>query len=125
MNSLSDTFTKMNDVEADCIMESLDVYEKAMLFAIEPYVHYDNSIKSRNNVPLKMKDLVEMSGMSQRKAYNVISSLEEKCVVCKYKGVFYVNPWIFSKGVKINKNLKGIFADYLIRSRDMTPWIEL
>lgn len=125
-NSLFDTFTKVNVDEMRLLLGTLDVYECSFLFSVLPYVGYlDCKIRYDNGKPLYAKDFARLMPMSMSKIYKVISSLEEKCIICKYKGAFYVNPWIFSKGVKINRNLKGIFADYLIRSKDMTAWIDL
>lgn len=125
INCLSDTFVKVNDFELECIVEGLDVYEKAMLMTVLPYVRYDCSVKRLNGRAVKMKELVKLSGMSQRKAYLVLESLIDKCIVCKRGEAYYVNPWLFFRGNKIDKSLKDMFGDYLVRCRDMTPWREL
>ena len=125
INCLSETFVKVNDFELECIVESLDVYEKAMLMTMLPYVRYDCSVKKLNGSPIKMKELVKLSKMSQRKAYAVINTLVNKFIVRKIGDVYYVNPWLFYRGNKIDKELKDMFGDYLVRCKDMTPWKEL
>lgn len=130
MNCLTDTFTKADTKEFKCLLKELDVYEKAFLLSVMPYVGYEDcAIKKDNGSPLNMKDFVSVSGISERKLFDVIGSLKDKCII--YKGKtgneiqYFMNPWLFSKGNKLNKVLKYMFRNYKIRSKGNVSWKDL
>lgn len=127
MNIPSEMFVKVNHTEFRMLMKELDVYEKAFLVSIMMYVGYEDcSIRKDNGVPLNVKDFSDISGMSERKMFSVLSSLREKNVICKDKigkdTVYFMNPWLCFKGNKLNKVLRCMFEDYRIRSNGMTKW---
>lgn len=125
-NCLSETFTKVNIEEMRLLLGALDVCECCFLFAVLPYVGYlDCKIRYDNGKCLSVKDFVRLTNMSSSKVYKVIKSLEDKAVICKVKKEYYVNPWLFSRGNKIDKCLKGMFGEYEIRCKDMVRWNDL
>lgn len=130
MNCLTDTFTKADTKEFKLLLGELNVYEKAFLLSVMPYVGYEDcAIKKDNGSPLSVKECAQISGMSERKAFEVISSLKDKCII--YKGKtgketqYFMNPWLFSKGNKLNKVLKYMFRNYKVRCKGMKPWKDL
>lgn len=130
MNCLTDNFTKACTKEFRLILKELSVYEKAFMLSVMPYVGYEDcAIKKDNGTPLGIKDFVEISGISERKIYDVIASLKEKDMIYKGKNSkevqYFMNPWLFYKGNKLNKVLKYMFRNYKVRSKHMRFWSEL
>lgn len=120
------------NIEEICkVMKSLDVYEKAFLFSIAPYVGYEDCCLKypSNGVELKFESLVDISGISRSKLSTVIAKLVEKDILYKGKNSntsqYFVNPWLFCKGNRINKVLKTMFKNYQIQVKDGTMWKDL
>ena len=130
MNCLTNIFTKADTKEFKLVLKELNVYEKAMILSLVPYIGYEDcAVKKDNGSPLNVKDLAEISGMSERKAFDVINSLKDKEMVYRGKNgtetQYFVNPWLLSKGNKLNKVLKYMFRNYKIRSKDGIMWKDL
>lgn len=126
----SSKFFKGNIEELELIMKELDVYEKAFILSIAPYIGYDDCcLKDKNNRKMKFDKLVEVSGMSRGKLSYVINSLIAKQIIHKSKNCgnveYVVNPWLIYKGTKIDRGLKRIFGDYQIKSKDNVKWKDL
>lgn len=124
-------FFKGNTEELCKIMKSLDIYEKAFLFSIAPYIGYEDCCLKHpsNGIELKFDSLVEISGISKGKLSTVIASLVEKDILYKGKNSkniqYFVNPWLFCKGNRINKVLKTMFKNYEIQVLESTKWKDL
>lgn len=130
INILADVFTKVNLEEFKLILIELNVYEKAFLLSIIPYVGYEDCVlKRRNGAVLDIDDFVKLSGISRAKIYEVIFSLGNKYIIYKKKvnkkTKYYINPWLFSRGDKLDENLKEMFGKYEIRCRSMKTWNNL
>jgi hypothetical protein len=73
--------------------------------------------------------LIEITGMSRSTLYHTIDLLHKKDIVYKGKNSrnrqFYINPWLYCKGNRINKVLRDMFKNYKIRSRDNVLWKDL
>lgn len=120
-----------NIEEISKLMKNLDIYEKAFLFSIAPYVGYEDCCLKHpsNGVELKFDKLVEISGISRSKLSAVIGGLIDKDILFKGKNSntiqYFVNPWLFCKGNRINKVLKTMFKNYQIQIFDGTKWKDL
>lgn len=125
-----ESFYKGNIDELRKNMSNLDVYEKAFLFSIVPYVGYEDCcLKYDNGRELKFESLLEITGISRAKLQSVINSLVEKDIIYKGKNSntiqYFVNPWLFCKGNRINKVLRTMFKNYKIQVFDGTKWKDL
>jgi len=123
-------FFKGNVDEIKLILEELDVFEKAMLFTMASYVGYDDCcLKHNNGKDINSQQLIKMSKMSKNKGYDVIDMLHAKDILYIGKNSrnyqYFVNPWIFNKGVTMNKVLRRMFMNYHIRSLDNVQWKDL
>ena len=100
-----DYFYKGNIAEIRAIMKELDTYEKAFLYSIAPFVSYEDCCLKET-----------------------IKSLIDKYILYKGKNSkntqYFVNPWLFCKGNRINKVLKTMFKNYKIRTLGVR-WREL
>jgi len=110
-------------------MKELNVYEKAFLYAIAPYVGYEDCcIKYDNGKELNFNTLSDITGISTGKLSEVIKGLIDKDILYKGKNSknvqYFVNPWLFCKGNRINKVLKTMFKNYYIRTLGK-KWSEL
>jgi hypothetical protein len=108
----------------------LSVYEKAFLFSVVTYVSYEDChLQYDNGRDIGTEDLVQLSGISRRTAYRVIESLIKKDILYRGKNSngrqYFVNPWLFCKGNRINKVLKTMFKNYRIRVMGGIRWKDL
>lgn len=123
-------FYKTNSEEMQLVSKELSTNEKAFLFSIVPYISFDhNSLqigKGKKAVDVGTEDLVEITGMSRSIVYSTINSLVDKDIIFRGKNSrnmqYYVNPWLFCKGNRINKVLKNMFKNYKIRSQGGVAW---
>ena len=86
----------------------------------------DCCLKYDNGVCLDFEDLVDISGMSRGKLSQVLSGLKNADIIYKgfnSKGIqYFVNPWIYCKGVRINSVLKTMFKNYHVRVLGGKQW---
>ncbi|MBW2003025.1 MAG: hypothetical protein JRI72_00210 [Deltaproteobacteria bacterium] len=102
--------------------------EKAFLFSVAPYISYDDChLQFKNNSrDIGTEDFVEITNMSRKTVYATIKSLIAKDIL--YKGrnsksrQYFVNPWLFAKGSRVNKVLKTMFKNYKIRVLNDVKW---
>lgn len=126
INILADNFVMCHLDELKLISEALDMYEKGMLMTVMPYVGYEDCcIKKGDGTPLNVNDFTKLTGLSKSKVYKIVASLIEKNILYKDKKGYFVNPWLFYKGTKLNKDLIYMFGEYEIRCKDMMKWIDL
>lgn len=125
-----DNFYKGNIEEVRKQMESLSTYEKAFLFTIVTYVGYEDCcIKHDNGNCLGFDDLVLLARMGRTKTQETINSLIKKDIMYKgrnSKGIqYFVNPWLFCKGQRIQSVLKTMFKNYRIKVMNGQKWGEI
>lgn len=101
-------------------LKELSTTEKAFLFSIVPYVGYDDCcLRYDNGNELNFDSMVEISGLSRSTVSEVLNSLIAKDIL--YRGrnsqsrQYFMNPWLFSKGNRINRILKRMFKNYRIK----------
>ena len=125
-----ESFYKGHIAEIRKLMKELTTHERAFLFSIATYVGYEDCcIKYDNGNCLNFDDLVSISGMSRSRASETINTLIKKDILYKGKNSqqrqYFVNPWIFCKGNRINKVLKTMFNNYRIRVLDGRKWKDM
>ena len=126
-------FYKANTEELQLISKELSQNEKAFLFSIAPYISFDSNIlqigKGRKADDIGTEDLIGITGMSRSVLYYTIDLLHKKDIIYKGKNSrnrqFYINPWLYCKGNRINKVLRDMFKNYKIRSRNNVLWKDL
>lgn len=123
-------FLKMNVPEVRLWMKDLDSGEKVFLFSVVPYISYtDCRITNDRGEDAGSEDLVEITGLSRASVYRAIESLIKKDILYKGKNSknrqYFVNPWIFYKGNRINQVLKTMFKNYCIRIKGNKRWKDL
>lgn len=125
-----DNFYRANISELTLLLKDLSQTEKAFLFSVSPYISFEDCrLVFHNNVDIGTEHLVEITNMSRTTVYSTINSLIAKDVL--YKGrnsktrQYFVNPWIFSKGSRINKVLKSMFGNYEIRILGNRKWKDI
>jgi hypothetical protein len=125
-----DNFFKGHAGEINKWMEDLSVLEKALLFCIAVHVNYEDChLQYSNGNDIGTEELVKISGMGRRQVYETINSLIKKDIIYKGKNSknrqYFVNPWLFCKGNRINKVLKTMFKNYRIRVLGGVQWKNL
>ena len=113
-------FYKGHIGEIRSILSELNRNERAFLFSIASYVGYEDCcLKHDNGNELKFSDLIKLSGMAKSLTSEVVNSLIKKDILYKGKNSkniqYFINPWIFCKGQRINNVLKTMFKNYRVR----------
>jgi hypothetical protein len=108
-------------------MKDLNMSEKALLFSIVPYISFnDCHLQYENGIDIGTEDLVKLSGMARGTVYETIHSLIKKDILYKGKNSkgrqYFINPWLFCKGNRINTVLQTMFKNYRIRVLDNKKW---
>ena len=122
-------YAKTNTDELRILLPELGKNEKIVIFSILPYVGYDDCLlKYSNGKELNIESISKISGLSISTVEDVVESLRHKDILYKGKNSrnvqYFVNPWICSRGNRINKVLKTMFKNYKIRTLGIR-WKEL
>lgn len=125
-----ENFIKANIPEMQLLLKELSSSEKAFLFSISPYISYEDChLQYRNGVDIGTSDLIDITGMSRSLVYEMINSLVQKDILYKGKNSrnrqFFVNPWLFSKGNRVNRVLRTMFKNYKIRVLGGRRWKDI
>ncbi len=118
-------FVKINYAELMLLSDMLTNSERLFLFAVLPYIGYsDNCIRYINGRQLRFSDFREIIEFKKSKIYGILSSLSGKVVIVKYNKKYFMNPWIATRGSRINKNLKNLFGEYFVLTKGK-KWSEI
>jgi len=122
-----ENFYKAHAAELRKVMPDLSIYEKGFILAVASYVGYDDCcIKYPNGNDITSEDLVSLTGLSRSKLFMTIDSLCKKDIIYKGKNSggrqYFMNPWLFCKGNRINKVLKTMFKNYRVRVLGGIQW---
>lgn len=125
-----ENFYKGNSAELKKVIPQLSIYEKGFIFSVAPYVGYDDCcIKHPNGNDIGTGDLMKLTGLSHTKLFETIDSLTKKDIIYKGKNSkgrqYFMNPWLFCKGNRINVVLKAMFKNYRIRVMGGVKWKEI
>ena len=113
-------FAKSGMDEIRKLMLDLSVNEKAYLFCVSAYVGYsDCCLKYDNGEVLDIEDFIRMTKLSRATIYNVLNSLRKKDIIFRGKNsqgdMYFINPWLYCRGNRINNVLKTMFKNYKVR----------
>jgi len=92
-----------------------------MSIYLMPYISYTTGMLMKgNNQPLKRKDMLRIFDMTEKTFDNNMNSLILKGIFSKNKVgrevQYFANPYLFTKGNKINKTLKSMFRNFTFES---------
>ena len=123
-------FYKGHTDEIRKLIKELSASEKAFLFSVAPYVGYDDCcVKYTNGEDITTTDLVDLTGLGKTCLHQTIKSLIKKDILYKGKNSknrqYFINPWLFCKGKRINKVLKTMFKNYRVRVYGGTKWKDI
>ena len=119
-----------NIEELILLLPELSMSEKGLLISLIPYVGYhDCCLKFKNGRELNTNNILEISNINKKTVHSIVNSLLKKDIIYKGKNSnnrqYFVNPWLFNKGVVTNKVLKTMFKNYKIRSKNNIKWKDL
>jgi hypothetical protein len=122
-----ENFLKTHIAEVRLWMDELSQAEKAFLFSIVPCISFEDChLQFDNGADIGTEDLIKVTGLSRGLVYQTIESLVKKDILYKGKNSknrqYFVNPWLFCKGNRINKVLKTMFKNYKIRVMGGKKW---
>jgi hypothetical protein len=94
--------------------EGLSGADLTVLLTMAVHIQYETGLIAHDNgKPLRVKALINMTKLSERAVYNSIETLIRKGIIAKVRTrqeiKYYGNPFIFMRGVKINKTLYSMF----------------
>lgn len=123
-------FVKTNVEELRLTLPELSIYEKAFIVSIQPYIGFHDCLlkyqAGNGERDMLIRDLVEITGCGKTKLLEVLALLHEKDIIYigrnSKNNQYFVNPWLFNKGARINKVLAAMFQNYRIRSMGGTRW---
>lgn len=120
-------FYKGNTDEIRKLLQDLSQNERAFLFSVVTYIGYnDCCIKHDDGKTMDASDLARITKMGKSLLYATIESLRQKDIVYKGKNSggmqYFVNPWLFSKGNKIDSVLRTMFKNYKIKVMGNQTW---
>jgi len=123
-------FYKGNLSEIKKWMKDLTPNEKAILFTVSPYINYEDCcLKQENGSMLTFDNIVELSGLSRGAVSQAINSLIKKDILYRGKNSkerqYFMNPWLFCKGNRINKVLQTMFRNYKVRVCNNMKWKDI
>lgn len=123
-------YSKVNTDELRLLLPELSKNERIVLFSLLPYVGYDNCLlKHMNGKPLNIESIANISDLSISTTEKTVNSLREKYILCKEKinknVQYYINPWICSRGSKLDGTLKMKFKNYKIRIYKDVEWQDI
>lgn len=112
-------FMKAYDASLRKMYKELTPTEIAMVLGLAPYVSYtDCCLRHKTGELMDANDIATELGIEKRKAYRLLSSLEKKGVIGyhvtgsilkgyegKLRKVYTVNPFIFCRGVQVNRSV--------------------
>jgi hypothetical protein len=123
-------FNFQNSPELKLVLPELSQNEKSFLLCISVYISYEDChLQFTNGFDIGTEDLVKITGFSRSVVYELVESLIKKDIIYKGKNSvtrqYFVNPWLFHKGNRVNKVLKTMFKNYRIRTLDNKKWKDL
>lgn len=125
-----ESFVKGHTAELKKWMDDLSSLDKAFLFSVAPYISYDDChLQHLNGNDITTSDLIDVVSLDKTRLHQVINSLISKDILYKGKNSknrqYFVNPWLFCKGNRINRVLKTMFKNYRIRVLGGVRWCDL
>lgn len=123
-------YSKANTDELRLLLPELNKNERIVLFSLLPYVGYDDCLlKHMNGKSLNIESIANISVLSVSTTEKTVNSLRTKNILYKEKinknVQYYINPWICSRGSKLDKTLKMKFKDYKIQIYQGIKWEDL
>jgi hypothetical protein len=122
-----ENFFKVHVPEMRLWMKDLSQTERSFLFSVATFISFDDChLQFDNGVDIGSEDLVKITGLSRSVVYDTINSLVKKDILYKGKNSvnrqYFVNPWLFCKGNRVNKVLKTMFKNYRVRVLNKKKW---
>ena len=119
-----------NVKELEEVLKDLTITEKGLMLSIAPYISFnDCCIEYTNGRHMNVKQVADISGISEKTAQETIKSLIDKNILNKQKEGrnvrYYANPWLFCRRGKVDKSLRSLFGNYQIRTKGNIKWKDL
>ncbi|SHJ92749.1 hypothetical protein [Paramaledivibacter caminithermalis] len=103
--------SKLNDIRNEF---GLSTAEMGVIFTLSFHIGYeDNLLYHENGTPLKKRDLYKILDLAHNAVDKYINSLVDKGILAKVKVKrsvnYYLNPYIFYRGNRIDNTLLNMF----------------
>lgn len=120
-------YVKSYTEELKLILPELNTIEKALFLSVLPYVAYLSCcIQDKDGRDIGLNEMERISGMTKKTVIKALQGLIEKDILYRGKNSkslqIFANPWLVASGASINKTLKTMFKNYVIRSKGNMKW---
>lgn len=112
-----DKFVKLYVDNLREIVSELTSAETFIVMSVVSYIdYYSNMLKGKNKQPLNTADISALSGYSDKHTISLMDSLVTKRIFARSRVgrsyQYFANPFIFTKGNRINATLFAMFKNY-------------
>lgn len=116
----NEDFTKLFNKEFEAVARELDGNATSLLIMMIPYAGYGSNVlfKKNNRDKVRLNDIVcDISPFSSKTTYKALEELKDKNVIVECSDIdgnrqYVVNPYIYFKGLYINKTVMDLFGGY-------------
>lgn len=111
---------KFVKIYVDSVREVIPELTSAETFAVMSVIsyidYYSNMLKAVDKTPLNTADISTITGFSEKHTINLMDSLVTKKIFARTRVgrsyQYFANPFIFTKGNRINATLFAMFKNY-------------
>lgn len=98
------------------VSQGLTGSELQMAYSLLPFLSYESGmLKHQNGQPLNRQYIADYTGLSIKTVDKILQGLKEKQVIGRNvvgrEVQYYMNPWIFMRGQRINRTLYDMFKN--------------
>ena len=125
-------FNRMNTDELKALNKArkLTPDENALLFAVTPFMgNRSCAVLNRDGEEATLDDISDICGFGKNKTGIVLKGMVKKRLLARTVSgrsvIYFMNPWICTRGTLINATLLKMFGKYPVLSRGGKTWEEL
>lgn len=114
------TKDKFVKIYVDSVREVISELTSSETFAVMSVIsyidYYSNMLKGNDKMPLNTADIATLTGFSEKHTISLMDSLVTKKIFARNRVgrsyQYFANPFIFTKGNRINATLYAMFKNY-------------
>ena len=109
-------YTKTYHKVMFAVSNCLSGKELQMIYSLVPFLSFESGmLKHQNGQPLARAYIAEYTGLSIKTVDRLLQGLKEKQVIGRNvvgrEVQYYMNPWLFMRGKRVNKTLYDMFKN--------------
>lgn len=109
-------YTKTYHRAMFAVANSLTGKELQMIYCLVPFLSYESGmLRHPNGKPLNRAYIADYTGLNVKTVDRLLQGLKEKQVIGRNvvgrEVQYFLNPWLFMRGKRVNKTLKAMFQN--------------